>query len=75
MNKYTYDDIVRVIPSAEKRLRPGAIAWVIGVFEERPAGEHFARFPAGVIYTIEYEDGEAVDIHESELEGFDGIVG
>ncbi len=37
------------------------------MFLERPAGSYFERFPEGVIYTIEFEDGQAVDVHESLL--------
>lgn len=64
---FTYDDIVRVSNSAGKYLRPGSKAWVIGVFLDRPAGRYFENFPDGVIYTIEYEDGQAADVHESQL--------
>lgn len=68
MSKFTYNDRVRVATTANKESRPGEIAWVIAVLEERPQGEYFDQFPPGVIYTIEYEDGEAIDIHESDLE-------
>lgn len=64
---FNYDDMVRVTKDAEAHLRPGSCASVIGVFLERPAGSYFERFPEGVIYTIEFEDGQAVDVHESLL--------
>lgn len=68
MSRFTYGDTVRIVMTAPERLRPGAIAWVIGVFEKRPEGKYFDQFPTGEVYSIEYEDGEAVDVHESVLE-------
>lgn len=72
MSKYTYDDKVKIMKNAPPELRPGSIAWIIAVFEEnqRP-GSAFDRFPPGVVYTVEFENGEAIDIHESELEKID----
>lgn len=67
MARFTYDDIVRVRESAPAGARPGAKAWVVGVFEARP-GKYFDTFPEGVIYTIEFEDGASIEIHESSLE-------
>lgn len=67
MNKYTYDDVVKVLDTAPTELRPGMKAWVVGVFEDRP-GKYFDIFPPGVVYTIEYEDGSSAEIHESNLE-------
>lgn len=67
MSKFTYDDIVRVRDSASSELRPGHKAWIVGVFEERP-GKWFDRFPDGVVYTVEFEDGVSIEIHESNLE-------
>lgn len=69
MTKFDYSDVVRVVPGADERFRPTAIAWVIGVFPEKPSGKHFESFPDGAIYAIEFEDGEAIDIPESLLEG------
>lgn len=66
MPKYTYDDIVTVLESAPAVLRPGSKAWVVGVAEERQ-GSYFDSFPEGVVYTVEFEDGESVDIHEDNL--------
>lgn len=67
MLMFDYDDRVRVANSADAPLRPGSYGWVIGVFLERPSGCYFERFPEGVIYSIEFEDGHAVDVHESLL--------
>ena len=65
--KFNYDDTVKVRPDAAPELRPGATAWVVGVFETRP-GSYFDKFPDGVIYTIEFEDGSSADVHEMSLE-------
>lgn len=68
MPRFTYDDIVRTVAGAPAELRPGARSNVIAVFETRPDGSHFATFPDGVIYSVEFEDGEAIDVHEDYLE-------
>lgn len=65
--KFNYDDVVQVRLTAAPQLRPGAKAWIVGVFETRP-GSYFDKFPEGVVYTIEYEDGSSVEIHEQDLE-------
>jgi hypothetical protein len=65
--KFNYDDVVLVRPTASPQLRPGANAWVVGVFETRP-GPYFDKFPEGVVYTIEFEDGSSLEIHEQDLE-------
>jgi hypothetical protein len=65
--KFNYDDVVQVRLTASQQLRPGAKAWIVGVFETRP-GPYFDKFPEGVVYTIEFEDGFSVEIHEQDLE-------
>lgn len=67
MTKFTYDDIVKVAVSAPDEYRPGQRAWIVGVFEDRQ-GEYFERFPPGTIYSIEFEDGSSIEVHESSLE-------
>lgn len=67
MAKFTYNDIVRVRPSARQEAKPGEKAWIVGVFTDRP-GPYFDQFPKGVVYTIEFEDGSSTEIHESDLE-------
>ena len=64
--KFDYNDIVLVGPNASPDLRPGARGWVVGIFEKRP-GPYFAKFPEGVVYSIEFEDGVSVEIHETDL--------
>lgn len=36
--------------------------------ENEREGEYLKKFPPGVIYSVEYEDGNSVDIHEENLE-------
>jgi len=66
--KFTYSEVVRVKAEAPAPLRAGAVGSVIAVFETRPEGRHFAEFPQGVVYSIEYADGAATDVHEDHLE-------
>lgn len=66
--KFNYDDVVRVRSNAPPELRPGEIAWVVGVFDPRPEGSYFEKFPAGVVYSVEFEDGVSIEIHENDLE-------
>ena len=49
-------------------LRPGSEARVVGIFFERHGNTCFGQFHEGAIYTIEFEDGVAADVHESQLE-------
>lgn len=67
MAKFTYNDIVKAKLTADKKARPGERAWVIAVLENR---SHFPlkQFAPGVVYSVEFEDGEAVDVHEDDLE-------
>jgi hypothetical protein len=65
--KFAYDDIVKVGADAPKEVRPGEKAWIVGIFQERP-GTYFRQFPEGVVYTIEFEDGASVEVHEMHLE-------
>lgn len=67
MSKFTYDDIVRVSDKAPVKIRPGERAWVVGVFVDRLGG-YFEQFPPGIIYSIEFEDGSAIEVHESMLD-------
>lgn len=65
---FTYDDIVRVNSNAPREMRPGQRAWVIGITtaDER-SGDHFDQFPPGTVYLVEFEDGDARDLHETVL--------
>lgn len=65
--KYTYDDVVKVRTGAAAELHPGATAWVVSIFETRP-GPYLDRFPEGIVYTVEFEDGSSVEEHEQDLE-------
>ncbi|MGN4074810.1 hypothetical protein [Burkholderia gladioli] len=67
MAKFDYSNIVRAIASADPKYRPGARAWIVGVYEN-DSSPWLKRFPPGAVYSIEYEDGSSVEIHESLLE-------
>ena len=71
--KYDYDDIVLVRSDAPTALRPGSKAWVVGVTDkDMRRGSHYDAFPAGNVYTIEFEDGASVDVHEEDIDIFEG---
>jgi len=68
---FTYDDFVAVRCDAPVTFRPGQRASVIAIFgSEDPIRKtgHFSQFPAGTVYSVEFEDGEALEIHEAMLE-------
>ncbi|MFC5771127.1 hypothetical protein [Thauera sinica] len=66
--KFDYDDIVRVRGNAPEEARPGERAWIVGVFLTRPKGDYFNKFPEGVVYSVEFEDGSSIEIHEANLD-------
>jgi len=69
MNKFNYDDIVRVRSDAQQKFRPGERAWIVGVIaQDKRIGSHYEQFPPGTIYTIEFEDGDSIDIQEEAIE-------
>jgi hypothetical protein len=69
MNKFTFDETVRVKKDAPNPFRQGQKASVIMVFlPQDRCGSYFDQFAPGVIYSIEYEDGQSIDIHEELLE-------
>jgi hypothetical protein len=68
VTRFTYNDIVRIKPCANADGRSGQKAWVVAVLEVKediPKGFEF-----GPIYTVEFEDGQAIDVHEGMLEAF-----
>jgi len=67
MPKFTYDDIVKAKSTANSLARPGQRAWVVAVVADR-VNFPLLQFPPGVVYSIEFEDGQAIDIHEDDLE-------
>ena len=68
--KFTYDDTVMVCVNADSKFRPGSKGWVIGVFPDREK-DIFDWLPEGVVYTIEFEDGEAIDVNEDIITPFE----
>ncbi|WP_301101439.1 hypothetical protein [Propionivibrio sp.] len=64
---FGYNDVVRVQSTASYEARPGEKAWIVGVFETRPEGGYFDKFPEGVVYSVEFEDGSSTEIHEADL--------
>ena len=73
--KFTYNDVVIIKANHTGHATDSTSAWIVGVFEKRPAGDHFKKFPAGVVYSVEFEDGNTTEVHESDLEFSDLISG
>jgi hypothetical protein len=69
MPRFNYDDIVNVRSGASADLHPCKKAWVVAIFDTRP-GPYFDKFPDGVVYMVEFEDGSSLEIHENDLEPF-----
>ena len=69
MSKFTFNDIVQTREDAPKDVRPGQRASVFMVWlpQDRD-GSYYAKFPPGTVYSIEFQDGDAVDVHETWLE-------
>ena len=68
--RFTYDDRVRVRVRSTAQIpsRTGALAWIVGVHAEPREGSYFLEFPTGVVYSIEFEDGDSIGLHEDDLE-------
>ena len=72
MRMFTYGDSVLVKANAPAEMRPGQKASVIGITTEHErSGSHFDQFPAGTIYLVEFEGGEALDIHGGMLQSLE----
>jgi hypothetical protein len=70
MSKFTYNDIVRIRETGG--VAASRKAWIVGVFEKRPQqGTYFDKFPPGVVYTVEFEDGSSTEFHEDDLQAWE----
>ena len=69
---FTYNDTVLVRTDGPVSKRAGQKAWVIGMTtQDQRDGTNFGQFPTGTVYLVEFEDGEALDIHEGQLEALE----
>jgi hypothetical protein len=67
MTKFNFNDVV-CAPIGVPQPRTGVKAWVVGIApESKRTGSYYEKFPPGTIYTIEFEDGDSLDVHESNL--------
>ena len=76
-SKFTYNDSVRVKPGISHWVdvpgrrtsgpRCGELASVYAVDTDRAFSPR-PEFPAGTIYGIEFDDGDAIEVHELDLE-------
>ena len=68
MTKFDYDNIVTAIKGSDPKLRPGEKGWVCGIYEIKTCSDEFKnKYCDGNVYLIEFEDGDAVKVHESQL--------
>jgi hypothetical protein len=67
MPRFTYDDIVILRDSAGAVERRGEKAWVIAVFEDRNRWL-LEQFPPGTVHSVEFEGGDAIEVHKDEVE-------
>lgn len=68
--KFTYNDVVQLVKDCNGRPIHER-AWIVGVFEMRPKGAYFDKFPTGAVYSIEFEDGSSIEVHESVLRAYE----
>lgn len=68
MPKFTWGDLVRISEGAPAKVRPGSAAEVVGLSEESERrGSYLDQFPRGVVYTVEFEDGNSAEVHEQHI--------
>jgi hypothetical protein len=64
-----FGESVSVKKHAPAEFRPGAVGAIVMIITQKMRkGEYYNKFPLGTIYSIEFEDGRAIDIHEMFLE-------
>jgi hypothetical protein len=67
--KFDYDDIVTTRMGLGSTLRPGSMAWIVGITpESKRSGKFLEEFPRGTTYTIEFEDGVSVEVQEADIQ-------
>jgi hypothetical protein len=69
MTKFTWNDTVQIKQSAPAQYCRGEPASVVGIsLKSDRRGAFLEAFPEGIVYTIEFEGGSSVEIHESFVE-------
>jgi hypothetical protein len=65
MAKFTWGDSVLITEGAPANARPGSPAEIVGISEKHERhGSYLQDFPDGVVYTVEFEDGDDALVHE-----------
>lgn len=68
MSKFTWGNAVQISNDAPASVRRGGSGVVVGVSEQAERhGSYLDRFPHGVVYTVEFEDGSDADVCEDDL--------
>ncbi|HUB88574.1 MAG TPA: hypothetical protein VMA74_02475 [Dyella sp.] len=72
MPKFTYNGIVCAPAAIGGNAIEYRKAWVVGIFEiDKEPGSYWKKFPAGVVYTVEFEDGSSTEFHENDLRAWE----
>ena len=70
MPKIDYDDIVKIKADSKMKHSHCGRAWVVAILADRQQFP-LSQLPPGTVYTIEFEDGSALDAHEDDLDPVD----
>lgn len=69
MPRFNWDERIRISDDASAPFRPGTLANIVGIYSGASRrGQYFDRFAPGTVYTVEFDDGKSVDIHEDDIE-------
>ena len=65
----SFGDVVRISTDAPAKDRPGELGCVVAISNptER-SGSYLAQFAKGTLYSVEFGDGETIEVHQSLVE-------
>jgi hypothetical protein len=66
MAMFDYNDTVYLLKPGRYDEYLGKGASVIAIFDDRERWV-FPELPEGIVYSIEFENGDAIDVHEGEI--------
>jgi hypothetical protein len=67
MAQLEYDQIVKIKSTSKLAARRGSRGWIVAILEDRNRYP-LEEFPPGIVYSVEFDDGQAIDVHEDDLE-------
>jgi hypothetical protein len=72
MTKFNWGDPAFVKDDAPIEYKPGSLVHVVGISaDSSDPVEWDERFPEGVVYTIEFENGDSIDVEEAALRQYE----